>query len=183
MLYHIQKNIKVFVYLLIGLDGFTEDMINYDRTGKNSFQYRSGTDGFTDGLYALCKSFIIPNPKEHDKNIAVILIDTQGLNDLKEKAGCDRVLFALTNFLASHIIYNVVSTVKPKELLNLIFLAHHSHELEKSTLPSLNILVRDYKFEKREVEDERNEIKEYLPNIRSNRESEVSVYLLMFRVI
>lgn len=92
----------------------------------HGFQFKSGSTSTTKGINLLNRPFIIPNPNNSYEKMAILLMDTQGLDAIDVKGGVDQVLFTLTNFLSSHIIYNVCGNIEPKKLLSLIQLASHS---------------------------------------------------------
>lgn len=108
--------------------------------------------------------------------MAVFLVDSQGLDALDQKGGVDQVLFALTNFLSSHIIFNILGNIEPHQLLQLTVLANHSVSVDKENLPSLDIVVRDAKYTKTEMSEMLKQYNEYESFLLSNRDSIVSVY-------
>lgn len=61
-------------------------------------------------------------------------MDSQGLNAIDTADGVDELLFSLTNFLSSHVIFNVTGNIEPNKLLSLISLAGHSKVLSFSHL-------------------------------------------------
>lgn len=167
----------IFCYWAIDFDGFTVNNLHFDRKRSNSFRYAGGKDSVTSGLHALCKPFIINNPSNPSKKMAVFLVDSQGLDALDQKGGVDQVLFALTNFLSSHIIYNISGNIKPNQLLNLTVLANHSVSVDKENLPSLDIIVRDAKYTNTgKLNEMLNFYNEYEEVMLSNSDSIVSVY-------
>lgn len=108
------------------LEGFKEEDLDFHMHGTKSFVYKGGHDSQTKGIHLLNTPFIIPNPNDPTKKVAILLMDSQGLDAIDVKGGVDQVLFTLTNFLSSHIIYNVCGNIEPNKLLSLIQLASHS---------------------------------------------------------
>lgn len=113
---------------------FSKSDLDFHKHGENGFKYKSGKDSETKGIHLLNRPFIIPNPANNYEKIAVLLMDSQGLNAIDTADGVDELLFSLTNFLSSHVIFNVTGNIEPNKLLSLISLAGHSKVLSFSRL-------------------------------------------------
>lgn len=169
-------SILKFDVIFIDFNGFNIEELHFDRQGANSFRYAGGNDSVTSGLHALCRPFIIDNPSSPGEKMAVYLVDSQGLDALDQKGGVDQVLFALTNFLSSHIVFNILGNIEPRQLLQLTVLANHSVGVDKENLPSLDIIVRDAKYTTKDIDKMIQQYHEYESSILSNKDSNLRVY-------
>lgn len=102
---------------------FPKDNLRFDRRDNNGFYYACGDDSVTDGIHILCPPFIA---NKGGNRIAILLMDTQGLNAIDKKGGFDQILYALTCYLSSNVIYNIDGYIKPKQFQGLLFFSYYS---------------------------------------------------------
>ena len=69
------------------------------------FDYRGGADTVTKGIWIWSKPFII---KLQDKKVCVLLLDTEGENDVGTSQHQDMKIYCLTAMISSVLIYNVM---------------------------------------------------------------------------
>nr|XP_022335972.1 atlastin-2-like isoform X2 [Crassostrea virginica] len=116
------------------------------------FEWRSGCDLVTTGIYIWSKPYIRVN--KSGQKVAVLLMDTQGIFDnqstIKECAG----IFSLSNLLSSVQIYNLSRQIRENDLQYLELFTEYGRltaEMSENYKPNqsrLIFLVRDWPYPK-----------------------------------
>lgn len=159
----------------------------------SGFSWRSGSARTTTGIWMWSQPFIVPSPDNPDENIAVIIMDTQGMFDNETGQMLTASIFGLSTLISSFQIYNVDKRIQEDNLQHLSLFAEYgrialggSEETERvekedtskivsdeRTYPfqRLDFLVRDWQ----NFEDEDdvtgcvNEMKTYLDHVLKER--------------
>ncbi|XP_075687062.1 RING finger protein 112-like [Rhinoderma darwinii] len=109
------------------------------------FDWRSGTDSLTKGIWVWNRPFIL---ERNGEKMAVLVLDTEGALDIHNDRETCIKLSALSMLLSSFLIFNVNAHLKSTELDYLEMYLHVSELTGKSFslqyLQHLNILVRDW---------------------------------------
>ncbi|XP_040295743.1 RING finger protein 112-like isoform X2 [Bufo bufo] len=109
------------------------------------FDWRSGTDSVTKGIWVWSSPFIL---KRNGEKMAVFVLDTEGSLDIESDRETCIKLSALSMLLSSYLIFNVSGSLKTTELDYLEMYLHVSELTGESFslqyLQHLNILVRDW---------------------------------------
>lgn len=105
------------------------------------FEWRSGIDSTTKGLWMWSRPFILGNKGE---KVAVYILDTEGSLDIEgDRESCIK-LSALSMLISSHLIFNVASCLKETELDYMEMYLHMGEEYGSQRLQYLDILIRDW---------------------------------------
>ncbi|XP_018428503.1 PREDICTED: RING finger protein 112-like [Nanorana parkeri] len=109
------------------------------------FEWKSGADGVTKGIWIWSKPFILEKDGE---KLAAFVLDTEGSLDIEGDRETCLKLSALSMLLSSYLIFNVNSSVKTTELDYLEMYLHVSEltgaSLSLQYLQHLDLLVRDW---------------------------------------
>ncbi|XP_040295746.1 RING finger protein 112-like isoform X2 [Bufo bufo] len=154
------------------------------------FDWRSGTDSVTKGIWVWSSPFIL---KRNGEKMAVFVLDTEGSLDIESDRETCIKLSTLSMLLSSYLIFNVSGSLKTTELDYLEMYLHVS-ELTKESfslqyLQHLNILVRDWQGDdncgreaaKSYIEHETEKLRKSLKNycvLETLRSPSVSSFLL-----
>jgi len=99
---------KMIYYLNAVENNQTQNWFQNSKSEKKSFNWRGGKDRDTIGINIWSKPFI----REIDgKEIAILLIDTQGCFDDSTTMRENSMVFALSALLSSVLIYNVMKNI------------------------------------------------------------------------
>ena len=170
--------------------------------GNEGFNWRGGADRNTTGIWMWSKPFLLPRNQSGTKeNIAVLLVDTQGMFDHETTMGLTAAIFGLSTLLSSYQIYNVDKRIQEDNLQQLALFSEYGRmalstdghqdkvtdadadepkddkEVEPSGKPKpfqrIEFLVRDWQnFEDDEDLDACEvEMKEYLDNVLAERDA------------
>ncbi|XP_068100088.1 RING finger protein 112-like isoform X1 [Hyperolius riggenbachi] len=105
------------------------------------FEWKSGIDSTTKGIWMWSKPFLLGNKGE---KVAVFVLDTEGSLDIEgDRESCIK-LSALSMLLSSHLIFNVASCLKETELDYMEMYLHMGKEFGSQRLQYLDILIRDW---------------------------------------
>lgn len=120
---------------------------NEELTG---FSWRGGSKPETTGILVWSDPIVIK--KEDGREVAVLLMDTQGAFDSRQTIGQTAIIFALSTLTSSIQIYNVMNNIQEDNLQILdTFLAYGQLVLDKSSekpFQELCFLVRDWRSPK-----------------------------------
>ena len=136
---------------------------------KHGFNWRGGMEKCTEGCWIWSQPFIL---NFGDKDIALILMDTQGAWDSKMTKTESSTIFGLTAALSSYLVYNVSMQIQEDKVENL----HYFLECASASLRTigqtsndkpfqrLDFLVRDWNnFEENWTNDEKDtQMKDHL---------------------
>lgn len=139
---------------------------------KNGFKWCNGTESQTMGIWIWEKPIIFNHPTKG--NIAIILLDTQGLFDLNTNQKKTIMLFGISALISSHIIFNVDKRIQEDNLQHLALfsaygqLVNNRHYKNNAGLQTLDFLVRDWQnFD--EIKEVNQYSESYIKKIFSNR--------------
>ena len=117
--------------------------------GNNNkgFRWCNGSDSQTMGIWVWNKPIIFNHPTKGE--IAIILLDTQGLFDLNTNQKKTIMLFGISSLISSHIIFNVDKRIQEDNLQHLaLFSAYgqlvNDKSLNNNGLQTLDFLIRDW---------------------------------------
>uniref|UniRef100_A0A023FME0 Putative guanylate-binding protein n=1 Tax=Amblyomma cajennense TaxID=34607 RepID=A0A023FME0_AMBCJ len=110
------------------------------------FPWRGGCERHTTGILIWNEVFLVKTP-EHGE-LAVLLMDTQGMHDDQSTVKESAVIFALTTILSSVLVYNVSQNIQENDLQYLELFSEYGRLAEQNTFgkpfQKLLILVRDW---------------------------------------
>ncbi|XP_044158482.1 RING finger protein 112-like [Bufo gargarizans] len=116
-----------------------------DDEALKGFDWRSGTNSVTKGIWIWGRPFILERNRE---KMAVFVLDTEGSLDIESDRETCIKLSALSMLLSSYLIFNISGSLKTTELDHLEMYLHISELTRESFslqyLQHLNILVRDW---------------------------------------
>jgi len=112
----------------------------------DEFKWVHGKDLGTTGMWMLDKPAIIEN---NGRNIAVFLIDTQGIFDTELDIEATTVLFALSTLISSIQIFNIDKRIQEDNLQYLALFSEYAKAVNGSygynkPFQHINLLVRDW---------------------------------------
>eukprot|EP00096_Caligus_rogercresseyi_P004699 TRINITY_DN1910_c0_g1_i1.p1 TRINITY_DN1910_c0_g1~~TRINITY_DN1910_c0_g1_i1.p1 ORF type:complete len:527 (-),score=169.95 TRINITY_DN1910_c0_g1_i1:378-1958(-) len=112
------------------------------------FHWRGGADRDTTGILLWSEVFLLTNSS--GKEIAVLLMDTQGAFDSSSTVRDCATIFALSAMLSSVLVYNLTSNIQEDDLQHLqLFTEYGRLALEDSgqtPFQKLQFLVRDWSY-------------------------------------
>ena len=86
--------------------------------GQSAFHWRGGSERNTTGIWMWSKPYIL-------NNIAVLLVDTQGMFDHETTMGLTAAIFGLSTLLSSYQIYNVDKRIQEDNLQQLALFSEY----------------------------------------------------------
>ena len=99
-----------------GVDG-------YDKRFQTSFKWRAGSDRMTTGIWVWSKPFF--RKLANNEEIAIILMDTQGMFDNETSITLTACIFGLSTLVSSYQIYNVQNRIQEDNLGHLAMFAEY----------------------------------------------------------
>jgi len=94
--------------------------------GNDGFNWRGGAERNTTGIWMWSKPFILPrNQSGNSEDIAVLLVDTQGMFDHETTMGLTAAIFGLSTLLSSYQIYNVDKRIQEDNLQQLALFSEY----------------------------------------------------------
>lgn len=128
-------------------DEFDKDWLGSTQDELKGFSWRGGSKPETTGILVWSDPIIVTRPD--GKEVAVLLMDTQGAFDSRQTIGQTAIIFALSTLTSSLQIYNVMNNIQEDNLQILdTFLAYGQLVLDKSSekpFQELCFLVRDWR--------------------------------------
>uniref|UniRef100_UPI000EF5246C atlastin-2-like n=1 Tax=Ciona intestinalis TaxID=7719 RepID=UPI000EF5246C len=124
---------------------------NGDTQPEKVFEWKGGTERNTVGIHISNKPFMLET--SDNKKVAVFLMDTQGMFDLKTTAKDCSTIFALSTLLSSVQIYNLTGHIQENDLQHFEvftkyakYAAEEKQHVNASTTPfqSLILLIRNW---------------------------------------
>ncbi|XP_018017003.2 atlastin-2-like [Hyalella azteca] len=114
------------------------------------FVWSTGMEGQTAGIFIWSEPFTI-YAKPSGKEVAVILMDTQGTFDTQTSLRDSTYIFALTLLTSSVTVYNLMNNIREDDLMNLQTFSTYGASAQKEIKESrafqnLLFLVRDWNF-------------------------------------
>merc|ERR1711959_210525 len=123
--------------------------------GQPGFSWRSGRERTTTGMWMFSKPFVRVDAEGQE--IAVLLMDTQGMFDMKTPPALTAAIFGLSTLISSYQIYNISRQIQEDTLQQLHFFTEFSrsalreyetHSADKAhdgrPFQKLEFLVRDW---------------------------------------
>ena len=158
---------------------------NIESIENNAFHWRGGSERNTTGIWMWSQPHFV---KKGDENIAVLIVDSQGMFDNDTTMSLTASIFGLSTLLSSYQIYNVDKRIQEDNLQQLALFseyarlavegtgsAHVNKSNEKRPKPfqTMEFLVRDWQhFEDEEDYDRmEEEMNEYMEKVISEREA------------
>ncbi|KAM5152125.1 RING finger protein 112-like isoform 1-T2 [Mantella aurantiaca] len=127
------------------LEGHQQISLGKDDEPLAGFEWRSGADSVTKGIWIWSKPFIL---ERNEEKLAVYVLDTEGSLDIEGDRETCLKLSALSMLLSSYLIFNVNACLKTTELDYLEMYLHVSEltgaSFSLQYLQHLDLLVRDW---------------------------------------
>lgn len=90
---------------------------------EGSFDWRGGTERNTTGMWMWSEPYFLS--RENGEDIAVLLVDTQGMFDHETTVGLTAAIFGLSTLLSSYQIYNVDKRIQEDNLQQLALFSEY----------------------------------------------------------
>jgi atlastin len=154
---------------------------SFQTLGNDGFDWRGGAERNTTGIWMWKKPHFIK--QDDGQDVAVLLVDTQGMFDNETTMALTASIFGLSTLLSSYQIYNVDKRIQEDNLQQLALFSEYArmamstHDKEKTPtdkpFQKIEFLVRDWQnFDQEEDYDEmEKEMKVYLENVISDRQA------------
>ncbi|KAK6467809.1 atlastin-3-like [Huso huso] len=115
-----------------------------DEEVLNGFEWRTGDDSITKGIWIWSKPFFMKLNKE--ERIAVFLVDTEGCADAKQNKEVGLKLSALSALFSSYLIINISSLINSTDLedLEIFCLIAENGGTDLKPFQRLLFLIRDW---------------------------------------
>lgn len=91
---------------------------------EGSFDWRGGKERNTTGMWMWSDPYFLPRPSLGDQ-VAVLLVDTQGMFDHETTVGLTAAIFGLSTLLSSYQIYNVDKRIQEDNLQQLALFSEY----------------------------------------------------------
>ncbi|KAL7525624.1 hypothetical protein ACHAWF_001439 [Thalassiosira exigua] len=91
---------------------------------EGSFDWRGGKERNTTGMWMWSDPYFLPRPSKGDE-VAVLLVDTQGMFDHETTVGLTAAIFGLSTLLSSYQIYNVDKRIQEDNLQQLALFSEY----------------------------------------------------------
>jgi len=98
-----------------------------DSLGNDGFDWRGGADRNTTGIWMWSTPHVLPRKNDDGtkEDIAVLLVDTQGMFDHETTMGLTAAIFGLSTLLSSYQIYNVDKRIQEDNLQQLAMFSEY----------------------------------------------------------
>ena len=160
-----------------------------DTLGNSGFNWRGGHERNTTGIWMWSEPFFLQRPS--GEQMAVVLVDTQGMFDHETTMALTASIFGLSTLLTSYQIYNVDKRIQEDNLQQLALFSEYArmamtthgedspdggddgNAKKMKPFQSIDFLVRDWQnFEEEEDLDlMEQEMKEYLDKAIADRDA------------
>lgn len=91
---------------------------------EGSFDWRGGKERNTTGMWMWSDPYFLPRPSVGDQ-VAVLLVDTQGMFDHETTVGLTAAIFGLSTLLSSYQIYNVDKRIQEDNMQQLALFSEY----------------------------------------------------------
>jgi atlastin len=91
---------------------------------EGSFDWRGGKERNTTGMWMWSDPYFLPRPSTGDQ-VAVLLVDTQGMFDHETTVGLTAAIFGLSTLLSSYQVYNVDKRIQEDNLQQLALFSEY----------------------------------------------------------
>ena len=107
----------------------------FDSLGNDGFNWGVGAEHSTAGIWMWSEPYILPWKVTDNttENIAVLLVDSQGLTDHGANAALNEAIFGLSTLLSSYQIYNIEKRIQ-KDNIEQLSLFHQYSNLKNNGL-------------------------------------------------
>mmetsp|Transcript_891 Transcript_891/g.1180 ORF Transcript_891/g.1180 Transcript_891/m.1180 type:complete len:584 (-) Transcript_891:1038-2789(-) len=150
----------------------------FDSVGKDGFDWKAGTERNTTGIWMWSHPFFLKNKDGED--MAVLLVDTQGMFDHETTMALTASIFGLSTLLSSYQIYNVDKRIQEDNLQQLALFSEFARtamgegDFERKPFQKIEFLVRDWQhFEDEDENEDFNTMEtsmvEYLAGVLADR--------------
>lgn len=131
-----------------------------DSLGNDGFDWRGGAERNTTGIWMWSTPHILPrkNKDGTKENIAVLLVDTQGMFDHETTMGLTTAIFGLSTLLSSYQIYNVDKRIQEDHLQQLAMFSEYGRMALHQNIDTDDIDAKDTKGK-----DDNNTVPEAIP--------------------
>ncbi|KAL0974171.1 hypothetical protein UPYG_G00216540 [Umbra pygmaea] len=125
-----------------------EDWLGQDNEPLTGFKWRGGSEPETTGIQLWSEVFLVE--KSNGKQVAVLLMDTQGAFDNQSTVKDCATIFALSTMTSSMQIYNLSQNIQEDDLQQLQLFTEYGRlamdEIFLKPFQSLMFLIRDWSF-------------------------------------
>mmetsp|Transcript_24422 Transcript_24422/g.34472 ORF Transcript_24422/g.34472 Transcript_24422/m.34472 type:complete len:616 (+) Transcript_24422:40-1887(+) len=115
-------------------DVLTQGNVEIEKA-ESGFQWRSGKDRMTTGIWMYSKPFVRKLPDSNEK-VCLLLMDTQGMFDFRTTKELTAAIFGLSTLISSYQIYNIAKQIQEDKLQQLHYFTEFSRvaltEFEKA---------------------------------------------------
>ncbi|XP_071962979.1 atlastin-2-like [Antedon mediterranea] len=129
-------------------DGGTTEWMGSNDEPLTGFSWRGGSDRETTGIWMWSRVFLCLGPDE--KEIAVLLMDTQGAFDSQSTVKDCATVFALSTMLSSVQVYNISMNIQEDDLQHLQLFTEYGRlamkDNDSKPFQNLMFLVRDWSY-------------------------------------
>lgn len=159
----------------------------FESLGNDGFDWRGGSERNTTGIWMWSEPHFVskPTPEGGLENIAVVLVDSQGMFDNETTMSLTASIFGLSTLLSSYQIYNVDKRIQEDNLQQLALFSEYARmavdadqvnkNKDKNAKPfqRVEFCVRDWQhFENEEDYDEmEKEMAAYLDKVIADRDA------------
>jgi len=153
----------------------------FQTLGNDGFDWRGGAERNTTGIWMWKKPHFIEG--NDGEQIAVLLVDTQGMFDNETTMALTASIFGLSTLLSSYQIYNVEKRIQEDNLQQLALFSEYARmamsTYEKASedthkpFQKIEFLVRDWQNfdEEEDYEQMQKEMEEYLDKVIADRDA------------
>ena len=129
----------------------------FDSLGQDGFHWRGGAERNTTGIWMWSQPYFMERQLDDGtmEEVAVVLVDTQGMFDHETTMGLTAAIFGLSTLLSSYQIYNVDKRIQEDNLQQLALfteygrMALHADEESKVKKLEAKVLTCEYKGAKK----------------------------------
>jgi atlastin len=159
----------------------------FDSLGNDGFDWRGGSERNTTGIWMWSEPHFVskPIPGGGEENMAVVLVDSQGMFDNETTMSLTASIFGLSTLLSSYQIYNVDKRIQEDNLQQLALFSEYARmavdadqvnkNKDKMAKPfqRVDFCVRDWQhFENEEDYDEmEKEMAAYIDKVLADRDA------------
>ncbi|MBN3302410.1 atlastin-3 [Amia ocellicauda] len=137
-----------FMLRYMNRKGDSADWLGVEEEPLTGFAWRGGSDPETTGIQVWSEVFTVTKPD--GKEVAVLLMDTQGAFDTQSTVKDCATIFALSTMTSSVQIYNLSQNIQEDDLQQLQLFTEYGRlamdEIFLKPFQSLMFLVRDWSF-------------------------------------
>mmetsp|Transcript_21838 Transcript_21838/g.45584 ORF Transcript_21838/g.45584 Transcript_21838/m.45584 type:complete len:596 (-) Transcript_21838:94-1881(-) len=120
----------------------------FETLGKDGFDWKAGSERNTTGIWMWSHPFFLE--MDNGENVAVLLVDTQGMFDHETTMALTASIFGLSTLLSSYQIYNVDKRIQEDNLQQLALFCEYARramedgDYVNKPFQEIEFLVRDW---------------------------------------